>query len=475
MSELHFPWLLIAVLVPLLGALYVSRVTEPETAHRLATLHAAVTFVCAVGAWLNFLLLGAPEAPDHWNPFLHLGWQRDVFVMDNLNGPLVPMAALLYLATILATLRTKVQRFSFSWTLISESMVLAMLSCSESWAVITLLALSTIPPYLELKSRRRPTRIYTLHMTLFVILLVVGWGIIEYDGPDTGHSIWAVGMLTGAVLLRMGIVPVHCWMTDLFENATFGTALLFVTPMTGAYAAVHLVLPVAPEWALQTIAIVSLITSVYAAGMALVQIEARRFFCYLFLSHSSLVLVGLELATPVGLTGAYCLWLSVGLALAGFGLTLRSLEARTGRLTLTKFHGHYEHTPNLAVFFLLTGLASIGFPGTIGFVGTELLLEGAIRVFPQIGLAVVFATALNSIAVLQAYFRLFTGAKFSATVSLGARWSERLAVLSFTLLIIGGGLFPQPGIISRYRAAWESMRARHQMPATSTESSKSAH
>ena len=41
----------------------------------------------------------------------------------------------------------------------------------------------------------------------------------------------------------------HCrsvWMTILSEHATFGTAILFVTPMAGAYAAVRLVLPIAP-------------------------------------------------------------------------------------------------------------------------------------------------------------------------------------------------------------------------------------
>src|SRR6185436_1418625 len=110
-------------------------------------------------------------------------------------------------------------------------------------------------------------------------------------------------------------------------------------------------------------------TAVYAAGMGLVQREARRFFCYLFLSHSALVLVGLEIATPIGLTGALCVWLSVGLAQGGFGLALRSLESRTGRLSLVGFHGLYEHVPRLATLFLLTGLASVGFPGTFGFVG----------------------------------------------------------------------------------------------------------
>jgi NADH-quinone oxidoreductase subunit M len=48
-------------------------------------------------------------------------------------------------------------------------------------------------------------------------------------------------------------------------------------------------------------------------------------------------------------------------------LSLRALEARHRRLSLAGFHGLYEHTPALAVCFLLTGLASVGFPGTFGF------------------------------------------------------------------------------------------------------------
>jgi NADH-quinone oxidoreductase subunit M len=219
-------------------------------------------------------------------------------------------------------------------------------------------------------------------------------------------------------------------------------------------------LPIVPDWALRSIALISLFTAVYAAGMALVQRDARRFFCYLFLSHSSLVLVGLEIATPIGLTGALCLWISVGLAMTGFGLTLRSIESRIGRASLAEYHGLYEHTPILATFFLITGLASIGFPGTIGFVGAELLLEGAVDVYPWVGLAVVLAAALNGVAVLHAYFQIFTGKRYFPSISLQARLPERIAVTALAVLILGGGLFPQPGLSSRYHAASKLIEAR---------------
>lgn len=465
MHELHLPWMELSVLIPLIGAVCVKLIRDTDVMYRISVIVCLLTLACATGEWIDFGLMHTFEAHEHFD-FLATLLHKEIFVIDELNAPLLPLAALLYLMTVLSTLRTKMNRFSFSATLVSESILLGILSCRHPLAIILLSSLAVIPPWLEIRSRGYSTRVFSLHMGLFIVLLSGGWmllpdGVIGHPEANTSfYTIAAGAMLTAAALLRSGIVPVHCWMTDLFEKATLGTALLYVSPMTGAYVVMRIVLPIAPSWALQSIAIVSLITSVYAAGMALVQTDARRFFCYLFLSHSSLVLVGLELLTPIGLAGALCVWISVGLAMGGFGLTLRSVEARIGRFSLTQFRGLFEHMPTLAAMFLLTGLASIGFPGTIGFIGTELLIEGAVGVYPLIGTAVVIAAALNSIAVLHAYFRIFTGTRYSVSVSLRVRPAERIAVLILSALILGGGLYPQPGVASRYHAAIELMRHR---------------
>lgn len=459
MLELHLPWLELAIATPLVGALLVCRLRDPELAWRRSLIATGMTLCFAVGAWQDFGMLDAFEAHDRWDVISPL-LGGDAVVIDELSAPLLPLAALLYFSITLATLRTKVRRIPFAWTLVSLSLLLAMLSCRQAWGLIVLLAAQAAPPWFELRTRGRSTRVFLLHTLLSVGLLAAGWAIIDAEGPVADHSFLAIGMLIAGAMIRVGVAPLHCWMTDLFENATFGTALLYVTPMAGAYAAVRLVLPVAPGWALESIALLSLATAVYAAGMALVQRESRRLFCYLFLSNSSLALVGLEVATPISLTGGLCVWLSVGMSLSGLGLTLRALEARTGRLSLADYHGLYEHMPNLAVFFLLTGLASIGFPGTVGFVGAELLVEGAVNVDPIVGMLVVLVAALNGIAVLHAYFRLFTGTRHTTSISLRGRWPEKIAVLLLTALILGGGLIPQPGVASRYHAATEIISRR---------------
>jgi hypothetical protein len=61
---------------------------------------------------------------------------------------------------------------------------------------------------------------------------------------------------------------------------------------------------------------------------------------------------------------------------------------------------------------------------------------------------------------MRAYFRIFTGVRFHTTVQLRSRASERLAVLVLSILVLGGGLWPQPGVASRYHAADALMRLR---------------
>lgn len=459
MSHLHGPWLELGILIPLVGGAVTARCVHPPTARRWSLLFTGATLLCTLGAWLDFTTLHTFEAEDRWEVMTRL-IGHELLVVDELSAPLLPHVALLYFLTALATQRTKVQRFSFSGMLCSLALMLAIFSSKDPWLLVGLMSLEVLRPYGELRARGKPTRVYVLHMTLYVFLLALGQFCVSQTAMTQLPPLWAIVPLVLAVLLRSGIAPFHCWLTELFEHATFGTALLFVTPLTGAYAAMRLVLPIAPEAVLRGLGLLSMFTAVYSAALALVQTEGRKLFARLFLSHSALVLVGLETLSPVGLTGALWIWLGVGLSLGGFGLSLRALESRRGRVSLKDFQGLYEHMPALAICFLLTGLGCVGFPGTVGFVGTELLVDGAVETYPYTGAAVVLVAALNSIALVQTYFRIFTGTRYPSLISLALSRREQIAVWIFMGLILLGGLFPQVSVARHYHAAVMLLRQR---------------
>src|SRR5262245_38541831 len=143
---LPLPWAELAILVALAGALCVSRVRDPLRAYRLGLAFTAAAFGCTLLACLGYYLCRQEGLDGDWSLQRHfLGGQ--VLDIDELNAPLLPMVGLLHFLTALATGRTKMRRFSSSWSLAAEAVRLATFACVVPWALVALLALGTVPGY----------------------------------------------------------------------------------------------------------------------------------------------------------------------------------------------------------------------------------------------------------------------------------------------------------------------------------------
>jgi NADH-quinone oxidoreductase subunit M len=266
-----------------------------------------------------------------------------------------------------------------------------------------------------------------------------------------------------AALVRKGIVPFHAWVPEVFDHGRLGPAILFSAPQVGAYITVVLIVPRASPEMLRVVAMLALGTAVYGAALALVQTSARRACGYLFMSQSALVMAGLDCTSETALAGGLVVWLSAGLAFAGLARCVLVLEARRGRLDLTTYHGGYERMPVLAISFLAMGLACTGFPGTLGFVGQELLVNGAVEAFPVMGFAVVIASALTGLAVVRMYFSLFCGRPDPLTHSglpFGLKRREAWTFGALVVALVGFGLVPRPLVDSRFEASQQILRLR---------------
>src|SRR5690348_16519615 len=106
MSELHVPWLEMAILAPVLGASWVGRLRDLDLARKWSVLFSSIALAAAAGAAVDFAFLGAREATDCWSISANL-LGRELFVIDQLNSPLLPLVALLYFLTIIAKVRAQ--------------------------------------------------------------------------------------------------------------------------------------------------------------------------------------------------------------------------------------------------------------------------------------------------------------------------------------------------------------------------------
>jgi NADH-quinone oxidoreductase subunit M len=115
MPELHFPWLEMSVLIPLIGGAWVGLIRDRDKARRHCAVICFLAMLCTIGEWFDFTSLHTYEAHDSFDLLEQL-FGHDVFVVDELSAPLLPLAGLLYLLTVVTTQRTKINRFSFGWT-----------------------------------------------------------------------------------------------------------------------------------------------------------------------------------------------------------------------------------------------------------------------------------------------------------------------------------------------------------------------
>ena len=376
-----------------------------------------------------------------------------LFRLDELSLVLPALAAFLWLFTIIVTPMLVFGVDRIRGTATSTLFTLAAFLTEHPLVLVLAWAGSVVAMRGSLVTSRSKMQHATgTYLAVSTVLFTAG-AILLMRPTSRGSPVElaALILVVAGAVIRKGIFPAHAWMPALFEHGRLGPAILFSSPQVGTYAIAVLVVPRAPAELLRVVAILSLLTAVYAAAQAVVQRSARRACAYLFVSQSALVMAGLDCTSHEALTGAFVLWLSSSISFAGLGRCLLVLEARRGELDLTRHHGAYEQKPLLAGTFLLLGLSYSGFPGTLGFVGEELLLGGAVIAFPWLGFLVVASSALTGIAVLRMYFSLFAGRSSEPPIALKA--SEAFGFVAVAAVVVLTGLVPAPLVSSRELAS----------------------
>ena len=271
-----------------------------------------------------------------------------------------------------------------------------------------------------------------------------------------------------AFAIKVPIFPLHTWLPDAHVEApTPGSVILAAVLLKmGTYGFVRFLLPLFPEASqhptvVTVMMVVAVIGIIYAAWVAAVQPDAKKLVAYTSVAHMGFVVLGVFALTVNGIQGGLVVMVSHGVSTGALFLLLGMLYERRHTRAIADFGGLGRVAPWLATAFVVTALASIGLPGTSGFVGEFLALLGAFETHPVLAAiastGVIFAAYYMLPMVQRVFFNKLESAENQAVHDLTPREIWVLSPLLAAMIVIG--VHPTP-ILNRLEPSVEAVLER---------------
>ena len=273
--------------------------------------------------------------------------------------------------------------------------------------------------------------------------------LMAYDfSPQAQTWLWLAFFASFAV--KMPMWPVHTWLPDAHVQApTAGSVILAgVLLKMGGYGFIRFSLPMFPDASAQFAWLVfalSMIAVVVTSLIALVQHDMKKLIAYSSVAHMAIVTIGLFAFNPQGLEGSMIVMLSHGLVSGALFLSVGVIYDRLHTREIDRYGGLAINMPYYALFFLLFTMASIGLPGTSGFVGEFLSLAGIYQISSWVALICTTGIILGAAYMLYLYRRVAFGDQKNADAASMADldWREWAMMAPLAAAVLWMGVYPE--------------------------------
>jgi NADH-quinone oxidoreductase subunit N len=196
---------------------------------------------------------------------------------------------------------------------------------------------------------------------------------VRLSTPTSLGVLMGVVFIVVAVAFKLGVVPFHMWLPDVYEGAPTSVTLFIGTVPKIAYFALALRLlaqglgGLSLEWT-QMLAILAVLTLVVGNVVAIVQTNLKRMLAYSTIANVGFIVLGFVAGTPDGYAAAlYYTLVYVLVALGSFGVILLASRKGFEADRLDDYKGLHQRDPLLAFAMLLLMFSTAGVPPLVGF------------------------------------------------------------------------------------------------------------
>jgi NADH-quinone oxidoreductase subunit M len=461
--------------LPLVGTAFILMTRGDEAlvarnARNIALWTSLIDFALSVLLWLQFDPNTAEFQFVERANWVTLGGFQFTYHMgiDGISLFFVLLSTLLTLLSIVSAwevIQFRVKEFMIAF-LVLETLMVGIFSALDFVLFYMFFEGVLIPMFLIIGVWGGSNRIYSafkffLYTFFGSILMLLGVIAVYFETGTTDITValthvfpaglqkWLWLAFFASFAIKVPMWPVHTWLPDAHVEApTAGSVILAgILLKLGGYGFIRFSLPMFPlasSYFTPLIFSLSVIAVIYTSLVALAQIDMKKLVAYSSVAHMGLVTMGTFAATSEAVQGAMIQMLSHGLVSAALFLCVGVLYDRLHTHEIMRFGGLIERMPAYAFVFMVFTLASIGLPGTSGFVGEFLILLGTFRVSTLYCTLAATGMFLGVAYMLYLYRRVIFGTLTRADLRgmLDLSLREKAVFAPLLVLVLWMGLYP---------------------------------
>lgn len=466
MSASEIPILSIMLAIPVAAAVLCLFV-RAELARLIALIATLANLLLGVFLWVSYDPAGAQwQFTESAALFGPIGWRLGI---DGISLTLVMLSVFLMPICIGASwtsIQKRVGEYMAAF-LLMETLMIGVFAAQDLLLFYIFFEAGLIPMYLIIGIWGGQDRIYASYkfflytlLGSLVMLIAMLWMIqfagtsdiptlLNTDFPVAAQKwLWLAFFASFAV--KMPMWPVHTWLPDAHVQApTAGSVILAgVLLKMGGYGFLRFSLPMFPEASADFIPFVfglSMIAVVYTSLVALVQHDMKKLIAYSSVAHMAIVTVGLFTFNQQGIEGAIIVMLSHGLVSGALFLCVGVIYDRLHTREISRYGGLSVNMPKYALLFMLFTMASVGLPGTSGFVGEFLSLAGAYKVSTWATFIATTGIILGAGYMLYLYRRIAFGPQLHADAAAMSDMDgrEMWLLAPIAVVVLWMGVYPE--------------------------------
>ncbi|HYD19784.1 MAG TPA: NADH-quinone oxidoreductase subunit M [Patescibacteria group bacterium] len=435
---ISFPILSLLIFLPIAGVLFLLFIrgdaeTVARNSRNTALLTSVFTFALSLYMYMGFDGTSAEmqfveKMP--WLPGLNINYKVGI---DGISVFFILLSTFLTPICILASWESvthRVKEYMISFLLL-ETMMLGMFCALDLMLFYVFFEGVLIPMFIIIGVWGGKRRVYSafkffLYTLLGSVLLLLAalylyntYGttdIVELQNLSIpmGVQKWLWLAFLASFAVKVPMWPVHTWLPDAHVEApTAGSVILAgVLLKMGGYGFLRLSLPVFPDASVHYAPWIfgfSVVAVIYTSLVALAQEDMKKLIAYSSVAHMGFVTIGIFAMNQNGLDGAMFQMLSHGIVSAALFLCVGVVYDRLHTREITRYGGLVKNMPKYATIFMVFMLASVGLPGTSGFVGEFLVLNGTYQVNTTVTALAATGVILGAAYMLFLYKRVVFG------------------------------------------------------------------